>query len=188
MKNFILLIQFFSFGYIQAQKINFYKEDLNFYLDATHFTVEGYYYFSNSSSTEVTQIIFYPFPDKDNLGIVDSVSVYNTFTNKELSIISKNNSGISFPIFIDRYGFVKLKIVYRQSLKGNFAEYILTTTKIWGLPLEMASYKLFVPDKIKIDSISYPADSVKTDKVRDIYYFNKKNFFPKKNFEIYFNY
>lgn len=170
-----------------AQRTEFYKEDLHFYLEPNYFITEGFYYFSNNDSANNNHIIFYPFPTGNKYGKVDSVSVFDNTFKKEISFSQqKNNTGISFPLTLEGYGFRKIKIVYRQRLYGNIAEYILTTTKNWGKPLETANYSLTIPVKIRIDSLSYPADSVKFDNKRNTYYWNKKNFLPKENFMIYF--
>jgi len=184
--SFLALI-IFSWNDLYSQKLSFYKEDLNFYINKNNFIVDGYYYLSNSDSSKVSQFIFYPFPTKPYFGNVDSISVFDDTFKKEISFIkAKDNSGITFPLQMESYGFRKIKIIYRQQLKNNIAEYILTTTKSWGKPLELANYKLFVSDKIKIDSLSYPADSSKFINNKHIYYWSKKNFLPQKDFIFYF--
>jgi hypothetical protein len=184
--SFLVFI-LFSCNSLYSQKLSFYKEDLKFSLETKYFTVDGAYYFSNSDSVKIKQIIFYPFPVRKELGDIDSISVYDSTEKKEISFFNMSeNSGISFPLLMEGYGFRKIKIHYRQQLKGNMAEYILQTTRNWGKPLETANYSLFVPDNIKVDSLSYIADSIKHPSHNNIYYWAKKNFLPQKDFYIYF--
>ncbi len=184
--SFLVFLLFFC-NSLYSQKLSFYKEDLKFSLETKYFTVDGAYYFSNSDSIKVKQIIFYPFPLAKELGNIDSISVYDSTERKVISFSKMNdNSGISFPLLMEGYGFRKIKIHYRQQLKGNMAEYILQTTKNWGKPLETANYSLCVPVNVKIDSLSYTADSIKHLGNKYIYYWTKKNFLPKKDFYFYF--
>jgi hypothetical protein len=191
MKCFVLLSFILLLGpenEVRAQRLEFYMEDLNFCLDTNTFKVDGYYYLSNSDTAKTDQLIFYPFPQETGLGRVDSIMVYDEMERKELPVTSaKNNSGVSFPLSIEGLGFRKIRIVYRQSLKDHFATYILKTTQNWGKPLATANYTLTVPDYIKIDSLSYPADSVKVNHNIKVYCWNKKDFFPREDFNIYFN-
>jgi len=157
-------------------------------LDSNNFTVDGYYYLNNNDSSKISQFIFYPFPLEPYLGNVDSISVFDETIKKRIYFSkAKDNSGIIFPLQMEGYGFRKIKIIYSQQLKKNIAEYILKTTQTWGKPLESANYSLSVPDKIKIDSLSYAADSVKKINNKNIYYWSKKNFYPKIDFVFYFS-
>lgn len=184
---FILII--FTGNSLFSQKLSFYKEDLKFQLDTNSFTVDGLYYFSNSDSVKISQFIFYPFPVDETFGTIDTALVYDSTLKKKIEFSRiKDNKGISFPLSIEGYGFRKIRIYYRQELKENKAEYILKTTQNWGKPLETADYTLTIPDKIKIDSISYPADKIIQINASLIYYWSKKNFLPQKDFLIYFKY
>lgn len=183
------MVLLFCCNNLYSQKLSFYKEDLKFNIDTKYFSVDGAYYFSNSDSVKIKQIIFYPFPVAKELGNIDSVSVYDTTENKVISFSKMNDSpGISFPLLIEGYGFRKIKIHYRQQLKGNMAEYILQTTKNWGKPLETANYSLTVPRNLKIDSLSYITNSIQHLGNTNIYYWIKKDFMPQKDFNIYFSY
>jgi hypothetical protein len=174
---------------LQAQKLDFYMEDLNFYLDTNYFEVDGYYYFSNGSTTKTEQLIFYPFPNGNGLGSIDSIAVNDNMAQKELPFkVLDKNTGISFLLSIEGLGFRKIRIKYRQTLKEKFASYILNTTEKWGKPLETANYTLFVPDYIRIDSISYEANNMIQGNGKKIYSWNKKDFMPAENFNIFFNY
>jgi hypothetical protein len=184
--SFLTLI-IFSSNNLFPQKLSFYKEDLKFTLDTNSFVVDGLYYFSNSDSVKISQFIFYPFPTDQTLGDIDSAIVYDSTFKKRIEFSrSKDNKGISFPLTMEGYGFRRIRIYYRQNLKGNMAKYILETTKNWGKPLEIANYTLTVPENIKIDSLSYAADSSKIIDKKNIYFWSKKNFLPQKDFLIYF--
>ena len=179
---------YFGGNNLFSQKLSFYKEDLKFYLDTNNFIVDGYYYLSNNDSSKVSQIIFYPFPTEADFGNVDSISVFDDTFKKEISFYkAKDNSGITFLLQMEGYGFRKIKIIYRQRLNNNIAKYILRTTQNWGKPIESANYILSVSDKIKIDSLSYPADSARVVNNKTIYYWSKKNFFPREDFIFYFS-
>jgi hypothetical protein len=185
---FSCMLWFGTHDKVHAQRIDFYMEDLNFYLDTNSFEVDGYYYLSNSDTAKTRQLIFYPYPQESGLGIVDTVRVYDEMEKKELLVTpAKDNSGVSFPLTIEGMGFRKIRIFYRQRLEGDHAVYILKTTQNWGKPLSTAVYTLTSPGYIKINALSYPPDSVKPGNDKNVYYWNKKDFFPSEDFRVQFS-
>ena len=78
---------------------------------------------------------------------------------------------------------VYINIAYTQTLLKNNV-YILRSTKSWGKPLQKAQYALTVHDSLSIESISYPTDSQKDN----VYYWEKQNFLPSKDFEVMLNF
>jgi len=77
LKQIIIFILLFSIKFVQAQNLQFYQEDLNFKIEDNYFYVDGLYYFRNTSSKEINRRLFYPFPQDETYGEVDSIFVIN---------------------------------------------------------------------------------------------------------------
>ena len=97
------------------------------------------------------------------------------------------DKGASFTIQIEPDSTAVYRICYRQELKGEKAEYILTTTQTWGRPFEQVNYTLTFPRELSLDSLSYIPDSLREESNRYIFFWYKENFMPDRNFEIHFS-
>ncbi len=186
MKQIIIFILLFSIKFVQAQNLQFYQEDLNFKIEDNYFYVDGLYYFRNTSSKIINRRLFYPFPQDETYGEVDSIFVINLQDSLNETNLQNNIKGSSFTINIEPDTTVIYRICYRQKLKGTKAEYILTTTQTWGTPFEKTNYTLEFPKELSLDSISYIPDSLREEKKKYIFFWHKENFMPDKNFEISF--
>jgi len=169
-----------------SQGLQFYKEDLTFEIKDHYFYVDGIYHFCNNSNKKINQVLFYPFPIDSLYGTVDTVFAADVNACTVNLVTNKSEKGAFFKIMIDPYGIAKYRVSYRQKVEKHKAEYILITTQKWGKPFENITYKLIVPEKMKINSLSYTPDSTKTENEKKCYFWNKNNFMPDKNMVIYF--
>lgn len=175
-----LLTCSFAFG----QRINFHREDVTCRLDGEYLRVEGYYWFSNESNVAVRSEIYYPFPH-DSGGLVDSMKVYNLTRGQE-TFIGVEKFGLSFFVDIEPSDTSLFQIKYRQRLNSDSAVYILKTTKSWGKPLDVAEFKLMVPDSLKIKHFTYPPDQLYKIEKLCIYLWKRQCFMPDRNLVFYF--
>lgn len=169
-----------------AQNIQFYREDLQFTLTKEHITVEGYYYFCNTSGGNGRFILFYPFPEDKKYGTVDSVEVLAMPELKEIHF-NRSGNGITFPVQVDPYNAKKIRVKYRQKISGHKAEYILMTTQQWKRPLELAHYTLIVPNEIQVDSLSFSPDTTFVKNNSTLYTWYKRDFLPDRNMKFFFH-
>lgn len=181
----VLFIILFISVALECQPIEFFREDITFTIQDSLFCVEGVYHFRNVTEKPVTSVLFYPFPADSLYGGVDSVLIYNLTDSIPVELRRRGN-GVSFQVSLEPFRVGKYKIFYRQKLYGNKAEYILTTTKYWEKPLQVANFQLEIPNHIKIDSLSYEPDSVYVNKGKSKYFWQMNNFMPDKNFIILF--
>ncbi len=184
MKHIIIFILLFSIKLIQAQDLQFYQEDLDFRIEKNYFYVDGLYYFRNLSNRVIKRRLFYPFPQDNAYGKVDSIFVFNIQDSLREVNLRNNLKSSSFTIQIDPDTTTIYRIGYRQELKETKAEYILSTTQTWGIPFTQVSYTLEFPKEFSLDSISYIPDSLREKSDKYIFFWYKENFMPDKNFEI----
>lgn len=180
------IILFFSIE-VYCHSLEFIQEDISFSIQDSFFCVKGIYYICNITDKPVNNILYYPFPVDSLYGIVDSVLIYNLTDTIPVKIIKRKENGFSFKISLEPFRVGKYKIFYRQRLKANKAEYILTTTKHWGKPLQTANFQLEIPNHIKIDSLSFKPDSIYVNHDISKYFWKKTDFMPDRNFIIIFD-
>jgi len=70
---------------------------------------------------------------------------------------------------------------YRQPLKVNSATYIVTTTRKWKRPIDLARFRVTVPASFKDVRLTFKADSVTKSDSNVTYFFTRKKFYPDRD-------
>jgi hypothetical protein len=169
------------FSEIKSQSIEFFKEDITFMLKEDHLYVDGVYHFCNISGDTVITNLYYPFPENEFYGIVDTITISDLRNDQAVEYNDNKGKGVYFRIDIQPYGICRYRISYNQELKGNRAEYILLTTQAWNKAFEIVNYRLIVSDNITVKSISYIPDSMSVIDGNEVYYWEKRDFMPDRN-------
>ncbi|MEM3365679.1 MAG: hypothetical protein QXM93_04600 [Candidatus Methanomethyliaceae archaeon] len=158
----------------------FYSERVMLFLAAGEMTVEGVYFFRNTSLKERTVIMYYPF-------FIDAAHPYPEWIDVEGFNFVKEPQGISwrmsFPACSDRV----LRVRYRQKLYVNTAVYILTSTQEWREPLRNAEFIITVPLEWRELTFSYTPNRCAVKNGLAYYYIFMKNFMPNKDLVISWN-
>lgn len=184
LSTIILFISPFSF----SQSLQFVKEKINFEITESEFVVDATYYFRNNSSDTIKQYMLYPFPENSELGKVTSVEGSAVYPERDLAVIKNfNQKAAHFRLKIYPDDTAVTHIVYKQEITNRKAEYILTSTKAWNKSLEKADFTLKVPIHLKIDSLSYNADSLCCFENYYLYKWYFNNFMPDRNFYVSFS-
>ena len=180
----ILLVVLTSFE-LQAQSVEFFREDLKFILTEDTLKVSGDYYFRNTKNKLITRKLIYPFPTDTSLGEIDEVVCYD-LSDQGNRIDTIQQTYMMFSLTIPPDEISIYRIGYKQQLLGNRAMYILTSTQSWNKPFEEVNYEM-VSKNVRIDSLSYLPDRVElfTDSTK--FYWQKYNFMPDRNFEVLFS-
>jgi len=177
--GFLILLSFPA--YLTAQsRILFFEEHIDFKLDSKFFSINGIYSFYNNSDDVIIKQIIFPFAVK--IKLIDSIRVIDLNSRKMLNYNILVDA-ISFNLILQPKDTLDVNIFYRQivSIKNT---YILTTTQIWGNPLDKAVYTLTAPKGMAINSFSYIPDSVKLIDNNRLYKWEKYHFSPKIDFDI----
>ncbi len=184
MKKVLLFLFLFS-SLTLAQRADFFKEDLTFRLDSTHFDVNGFYWFLNNNDKPVFSEIFYPFPSAFGSEI-DSIRLFNISAGQKTKYNLESGRGIYFNLYILPGDTVLFQIGYRQKLNSDGALYILRSTQAWGKPLKHAEYKLITSKYFKIREFSYKPEKIYNIEDKKIYYWKMENFMPQKDMAFIF--
>ena len=176
---YLLLVNVF----VWAGDLHFFREDLTFEItDDSYFCVDGEYYFRNSSMKTLKQVLFYPFPQDSIYGEIESLMVIEINDPQNSKISKFNSKGAFFKVEISPQSEKIYRITYRQKMKSNQAEYILLTTQRWKEPFEEIHYQLVFPLQTKIEYISYSPDNIGVLNDKNVYFWEKKDFMPDRNF------
>lgn len=182
----LLPLFFFCLYQSYSQRVDFYREDLKFTLKPVAFYVDGLYYFNNPGNRQVHMRMSYPFPKDEAFGEVDSVFCHPAGNPEIDRILKTENEQTVFELIIPPKDTSVYRIGYKQSINGNKARYILTTTSSWGKAFDTANYHLLVKG-LEVDSLSYIPDRVKIDDKGVEFLWHKKNFMPARDMIIYFH-
>jgi len=186
LKKLSILFILFFITHLFSINLQFFREDLSFEIKEDHFYVDGLYYFRNTNYKELEQRLIYPFPQDPAYGKVDSFFVISIIDSTITSNMQNGDKGASFTIHVESDSTTIYRIGYRQEIKDEKAEYILTTTQTWGRAFEQVNYTLTFPKELQLDSLSYMPDSLREESNRYIFFWYKENFMPDRNFIIYF--
>lgn len=178
-KLFLVFLFCITVAKSNSQNASFFKEDLTFRIEGDRFFVNGIYSLRNKYISDNKIVLNYPFPTDTIYTYPDSLYIYNLNTGQEINNYIKKDDGVIFDVEID--SITDLFISYQQQLKSNVARYILTTTKQWGAPFEIATYKLIYNDTLQIKSFSNKPDKQERFEDGIVYYWTKENFMPSKD-------
>lgn len=159
-----------------GQTVDFIREHVSVSVSADSIVVDGTYLLRNPVPRNRIQPLSYPFPVDSTHLFPDSISV--TYRQKPVEFTVQEDR-ITFSLEIpagERAGF---RVVYRQACLDNSACYILTSTSIWGKPLQSADFVISLTGEIVLDWISY---EVEKDKKRvQTYTFGRDDFSPDRD-------
>lgn len=175
----VITMLFVFWGNLYSQSLSFFKEKIEMTICDSGFTITGKYYFLNKSEREINQNFYYPFVINENFQFPDSIIIENK-NSIPVSYI-KSKKGIFFNIKTLPEDTSEFTAFYRQKNLVNKAEYILTTTQNWNVPLQKAEYTVNIPNNLKLKSISLQPDSIKDNSSYKSYFITKDNFMPVVN-------
>lgn len=170
---------------LNSQDLQFYREDILFSIDETRVITDAEYYFCHVGDKDIRMSLLYPFP-KNTMDLIDSLVVENLKTNAAVPY-REARSGIFFEIYVKAYGQAAYRVYFRQKLNDGHFTYILNSTHTWGKALEIANYELRLPLPLNLDSLSYLPDTSFIQNDIKHYKWNKTDFMPEKNFEVFFH-
>jgi hypothetical protein len=177
------ILSIITFIYGASQLPDFYRENINITINDSTAEVEGYYYLFNNNVDDIKIALAYPFPVNEGLKFPSVISVFDN-TAKNNIAYKKRKKSISFPVSISALDSTIILINYIQKCPSGFFEYILTSTRLWGKPLELAEFTIKIDSNLKLLSHSYNFDSTYQKKDKTHYYFKKENFLPNENIYI----
>lgn len=136
--------------------------------------VRGMYHFTCSAKEPLVASVFYPFP-------LDSTHPYPDSIEITQHAFQRQDSGVAFRMRFQPGAEDSFFAYYRQPLKTNSATYIVTTTRKWKRPIDLARFRVTVPARLADVKLTYKPDSVKKADSTTSYFFTRKRFYPDKD-------
>lgn len=181
-----LLIFLGTDNLIWAQKPEFFREEISFGIDSVFFSVSGDYFFRNISDQPRQYIIAYPVRSNNTPKPIDTIMVFDQDNPAQLLKVEIRDTLVNFAITLLPHSVKTIKVFYRQRHNQREVRYILLTTRFWEKTFEKADYSLAVKKNIRIDDFSIKPDSKVDFGETEIYYWERENFMPEKDFEVKF--
>jgi hypothetical protein len=157
-----------------ASPIHFAREEIAMDVRPSTLEVRGMYHFTCSSKEPLMASVFYPFPLDSTLAYPDSIEIRQ-------HAFQRQDSGVAFRMRFRPEAEDSFFAYYRQPLKTNSATYIVTTTRKWKRPIDLARFRVTVPTGFKDVSLSFKPDSIKQSDSTTAYFFTRKRFYPDKD-------
>jgi hypothetical protein len=158
----------------------FVREEITIRVHGACCTLDGRYEFRNTGDHAVLWPIFYPLLNTDAIPLADSVHIHDAETEELLPFESGVN-GVSFAFNMPPCASKVIRISYRQRTPKKRMDYVLTSTKQWGKPLESATFRVVIPDSLRLTHMSIPYDSLTKRGHNVEYIIQKKAFMPRSN-------
>lgn len=177
--GFVCVLEFINCTAGYPQTIRFSSEKLEFLIGDNSVALTGKYSFQNLHDRPVAQPLIYPFVITEDLPFPDSVDV--RLENGRPEHFSKGKEFISFIVEIPPKSESTIEVYYRQPVKKNRFEYILTTTRNWQKPLDSADFLIRVPEFYDLAELSFPYERIDTTAGFYIYRLHFEDFYPDKN-------
>ncbi len=157
-----------------AGPIHFAREEVALDIRPGTLEVRGTYHFTCSAPGPLIAGIFYPFPTDSNQLYPDSIEIHG-------QRFSESDSGVFFrKKFVPGAGD-SFFAYYRQPLRAGSARYIITSTRKWHRPIDLARFRVTVPASFQDVKLSFrPDSSAKTDSTIT-YYFTRARFYPDRD-------
>jgi hypothetical protein len=128
-------------------------------------------------------MVYYPFVVDHRLEYPDSIKV-SISTNDQLLAYRSESDGIFLSIPFLPEQLITLKVFYSQKTLANQFEYVLTSTKEWGRPLQFASYIIQIPKTKELTHLSLDYQEIQNHDSYQIYSISRTDFMPQENLKI----
>jgi len=172
--------------------VSFEGEELRFFLEKradgrVWWKLEGKYYFSNSSGEFQQRHIAYPFPEGDDLGPVQLLSLsFEENSGASVRLDSEAEHLWGFWMELPPQSLSPLTISYEQPVFGNRAAYIITSARSWGRPLAFARFTIVVDKSLRLVEAPFPGGSSEETDSAIIHSWDFFDFQPDKDLELRF--
>jgi hypothetical protein len=157
-----------------VEPVHFAREEVRLDVRPGTLEVSATYHFTCKSKQPVGAVMSYPFP-------LDSLNPYPDSVVIAGYSFERSDSAVRFTMHFRPGREDSFRAWYRQPLKGRSARYIVTSTRKWNRPIDVARFQVTVPASLGDVRLSYEADSVTRSGSATSYFFTRKGFFPDRD-------
>ncbi len=154
--------------------VRFCREEVTITIHSGFVEVEGKYHIKSRAKNRILIEFFYPFPIDPTHPFPDSIAIPGyQFT--------LGDSGLLFQMRFEPGKEDSFSVYYRQPIKENSCRYIVTTTRRWQEPIDLARFIIHIPLRFQDARLNYSFDSNITQDSVTTYFLNFCRFYPKKD-------
>jgi hypothetical protein len=157
----------------ESPALHFCREEVNLRVRPGTLEVAANYHFQWPGRDTVRARISYPFPLDSVHGFPDSVA----FPGRDFELA---DSSAGFWMRFLPQSEDSFLAWYRQPLRGSQARYIVTTTRRWERPIDLAQFRVEVPTSLHARLNYRPDSTTKTDSTI-IWHFACRDFWPSED-------
>ena len=162
---------------VPESPVHFAREEIAMDVRPGTLEVRGMYHFKCSAKEPLMASVFYPFP-------LDSARLYPDSIEIREHGFQRQDSGVAFRMRFRPEAEDSFFAYYRQPLRTNSATYIVTTTRKWKRPIDLARFRVTVPASFKDVKLTFKADSVAKSDSTVTYFFTRKKFYPDRDITV----
>uniref|UniRef100_A0A7C4GB26 Uncharacterized protein n=1 Tax=candidate division WOR-3 bacterium TaxID=2052148 RepID=A0A7C4GB26_UNCW3 len=174
MRKLIVLVLFAGCTRPSPPPIHFYREEVALDVRPGMLRVQANYHFRSSAAQPVTAMILYPFPLDSNHAWPDSIVIPGYGFRLA-------DSGVTFVMKFSPGSEDSFQACYRQPLRGNSCRYIVTSTRKWKRPIDLARFRVDVPADLPGVRLNYRPDSITRTGSTVTYWFARRRFYPDRD-------
>ncbi|MBN2564985.1 MAG: hypothetical protein JXB46_04675 [Candidatus Eisenbacteria bacterium] len=165
-----------------SSPIRFYREYVTVEPATGSTRVSALYYFRNESDGDVHQMIRYPFP-VDRFHLYPRVVRVWEKTDDDLRPMgfSHRDRSIVWTMSLGPRETKTVRVDYAQDIRSPRAIYIVTTTRLWQRPIELAEFEFRVPSSLDSVRLNFKPDLESASGDTVIYYVKRRDFMPDQD-------
>jgi hypothetical protein len=154
--------------------IHFAREEISMDIRPGTLELRGMYHFTCTARDPLIAGMFYPFP-------IDSTHLYPDSIELPGYRFTESDSGVSFRMRFRPGTEDSFFAYYRQPLRANSACYIVTSTRKWNRPIDLARFRVTVPASFQGVQLTFKPDSTVRSDSTVTYYFARRRFYPDRD-------
>ncbi len=168
-----------------ALPVTFYREYVIVEPAQGRTRVDGTYYFRSVEDEPLAIAIHYPFPvDRHHLYPL-RIGAWQLVDGAWKPLGYKRSAtGIGWDMTFAPGEERAVRVEYVQETRRNHAIYIVTTTKLWGRPIEVAEFEFRIPTDLPNVRLSFEPDREEARGDTTVYYMRRTGFLPDEDLTV----
>jgi len=183
---------------VPESPVHFAREEIAMDVKPGTLEVRGMYHFLCVAKEPLVASVAYPFPLDSTHLYPESIELRTPTADRrppsvpapdselrhsalEPRTYVKQDSGVAFRMRFRPEAEDSFFAYYRQPLRTNSATYIVTTTRKWKRPIDIARFRITVPVSFKDVKLTFKTDSVVRSDSAVTYFFTRRKFYPDRD-------
>jgi len=169
----------------EAPPVHFYQEYVIIEPSARGCRVDGLYFMRNLSDRPLEMVVEYPFPVGGPFNYPYQIFIDDVSDEGEQSIgFVQTEESVTFTLRFEPEGERRFRARYAQQVRGGRATYIVTTTRRWERPIDLAEFEIRIPPDLENATISLEPDRTESRRDTTVYFISRTDFYPEENIVI----